>query len=356
VRTDGAGGPIEERPRSGASTPEITSERASRDPPERGGGSGGHRDLALGKTDFSNRLAQSLPLLVMSGAFLAVGFISFHHAVNIGSDSRYSLWHLLLVFGVIAGAGAVVLLISVEPEVSVAGFPTSSDRVLVDRREWENAQRQLKERRSLPEAPAWEETPRPAGRPTPIVFAQVERGTRRPPAEAVAPAALRAEPMAPAPVPEPVVPPPTIIRPVRPVPGAGEPVSPPPSPPSTPAIAPPGASPQERHVPPVRPAPETTTEVGRTKLVEEMLRESRREAPAPPAPGPTPPSAPAPAPAIVVEECASCGTNVTDTPGRLPCTDCRRPLCPVCYRKSIQLGNWGRCPACSWRRINRRPG
>ncbi len=266
----------------------------------------------------AGRLGQSLPLLVLGGAFIGLSVLSLHSGMAMAGDSRFPMWHLFLIFGAVAGGGAVTLVVTDEPLMSSPVASSSAETVVVSRQAWDSIQRQLRGTGTTVSPPGPSASPR-IHTPT-VVF----------PTPVVSPAALPAPP------------------PMRGTPagvGIGTGTSPEPSTPAAVARGSPFV-PASRPFPtaPVSPPPKAVDPL--TQALEELVTEIRANAHVDSAPPATDQQAglnQAPLP-----HCASCGTELAQSPLLRACPACRRSMCSTCHGSSVRVGNRGMCPTCSW--------
>jgi len=292
------------------------------------------------------RWGESLPLLILCGAFLALAFAD---RGIVGSDGRFPIWHLFLVLGAISGSGGVVLIATEEPTIAgeTAGVP--SDSIVLDRRTWESIQLQLTSVGQPVATPA--ERP---GSATPKIGAPAAAAVApRPGPAAGGSPSTRVAPQPVTSLPKRAPAPPTISTPESPtaLPPAPEKPKPPtsetrPAAAAAPASGPPpvlSSRPAVPESPPPRDAETVEKEIA--SLLAELGTVPRRERGRSEGAGSLlrAPSG--------QEECASCGTTIDPTATRSECPTCQRNLCGTCYRKSVQLGNRGMCPTCSWKAI-----
>ena len=293
-----------------------------------------------------DRLRQSLPLLLAGALFLIMAGIAHRGADAVGSTPRIHLWDLLLAFGLITTGGGGALLLSEEPD------SRGQDRADLRRStelEFGSSGPRSRSRDGPGES---EPTPPAAG----LLIDHIAMDASPPPVATLEPA----RPVAP----EPFVPltlfGPAVVTDALANATQSRLVPATPSPPTTGARE--SKSEPPREIEPFPPAPPSSTESLPTPAtpaptaprlaVQPSVRTNLNTAPPRVEPLPalrTEPTPPRPAAFSTSVECASCGTGLSAGPMPARCPECDRAMCDVCRRKSVQFGNGGRCPACSWR-------
>ncbi len=313
----------------------------------------------------AERLGQSLPLLVLGGAFIGLSVLSLHSGMAMAGDSRFPMWHLFLIFGAVAGGGAVTLVVTAEPLMSSPVASSSAETVVVSRQAWDSIQRQLRANGAT--VPPLGPSASPRIRTPTVVF----------PTPVVSPAALQAPPpmrgtpagvgvgqgpspepsirrLAPAARPDPQSPAPRTLeslsvndnRPstLGPIPTDSAPPREVSSPTTVARGSPSPPAPRPLPAVPVSPPPKAVDPL--TQALADLVTEIRARAhgdSGPPASDPQAGPTRAPLP-----HCASCGTELAQSPMVRACPACRRPMCGTCHGSSLRVGNRGMCPACSW--------
>ncbi len=313
----------------------------------------------------AERLGQSLPLIVLGGAFIGLSVLSLHSGMSLAGDGRFPMWHLFLIFGAVAGGGAVTLVVTDEPLMSSPVASSSAETVVVSRQAWDSIQRQLRANGATVPPLAPTASPRirtpavvfptpvasPAALPAPPTMrgtpAGVGVGTGPSPEPAIRGFAPPARPDARAPPPRTPEPfsvhgnPPSTLEPIPTR-------APPPGEVSSPATlssgAPPSAAPRPPPAAPGSLPPKAVDPL--TQALADLVTEIRAKAEAdnrPPASysdaGPS---------RVPLPHCASCGTELAQSLALRACPTCRRPMCGTCHGSSLRVGNRGMCPTCSW--------